>query len=348
MDELGSYDYDLPRDRIAQEPLRHRSDARLLVVDRESDQLHHSHVRNLAELLTAGDCLVINDTRVIPAQLVGYRVKTGGRWTGLFLNSDGMGRWSVLSRTRGKISPGEQVMLQDRESGDCWTLTMLAPLDEGAWAVRPDAQGTCESLLDQVGRVPLPHYIRGGQMKPADEQKYQTVYAVHPGSVAAPTAGLHFTNALLKELADAGVTICRVTLHVGMGTFRPIKCQVLAEHQMHAEYGVVEESTAETIEQAKLAGGRIVAVGTTTVRLLESAVSEGVVKAWAGETDLFIHPPYQFQTIQGLLTNFHLPKSSLLVLVRTFGGDALIRRAYEEAIEQQYRFYSYGDAMVIL
>ena len=348
MDELGIYDYDLPRERIAQEPLRHRSDARLLVVDRQSDQLHHSHVRNLPELLNAGDCLVINDTRVIPAQLVGYRVKTGGRWTGLFLNSDGMGRWSVLSKTRGKISAGEQVMLQDRASGDCWTLTMLAPLDEGAWAVRPDAPGTCEALLEQVGRVPLPHYIRGGQMKPADQQQYQTVYAVHPGSVAAPTAGLHFTNALLKELADAGVAICRVTLHVGMGTFRPIKSQVLAEHQMHAEHGMVEESTAETIEQAKLAGGRIVAVGTTTVRLLESAVSEGVVTAWAGETDLFIHPPYQFQAIQGLVTNFHLPKSSLLVLVRTFGGDALIRRAYEEAIEQQYRFYSYGDAMVIL
>ena len=185
-------------------------------------------------------------------------------------------------------------------------------------------------------------------MKPADREQYQTVYALHPGSVAAPTAGLHFTNALLKELAEAGVTICRVTLHVGIGTFRPIKSPSLSELEMHAEYGMVEEATDEAIQRTRLAGGRVVAVGTTTVRLLESAVSEGVVAAWAGETDLFIHPPYQFQAIQGLVTNFHLPKSSLLVLVRTFGGDSLMRRAYQEAIEQQYRFYSYGVAMLII
>jgi S-adenosylmethionine:tRNA ribosyltransferase-isomerase len=348
MDELEFYDYELPRERIAQEPLRQRADARLLMVDRENDQLVHSHVRNLPELLSAGDCLVINDTRVIPAQLVGYRVKTGGRWTGLFLNSDGMGRWSVLSKTRGKLAPGEQVMLQDPDSRDCWTLTMLASLDDGAWAVRPDAPGSCESLLEKVGRVPLPHYIRGGHMKPSDREQYQTVYAKHPGSVAAPTAGLHFTSALLKELADRGVNICRVTLHVGIGTFRPIKTETLAEHQMHSEYGVVEEAAVETIQQTQLAGGRVIAVGTTTVRLLESAAAGGEVAAWAGETDLFIRPPYEFKAIQGLVTNFHLPKSSLLVLVRTFGGDALLKRAYQEAIEQQYRFYSYGDAMLIL
>ena len=259
-----------------------------------------------------------------------------------------MGRWSVLSKTRGKLAPGEQVMLQDAESRDCWTLTMLSPLDEGAWAVRPDAPGGCESLLEEVGRVPLPHYIRGGHMNPADREQYQTVYAKHPGSVAAPTAGLHFTSALLKELTDHGVNVCRVTLHVGIGTFRPIKTQTLAEHQMHSEYGVVEEAAVETIQQTQLSGGRVIAVGTTTVRLLESAAAGGEVAAWSGETDLFIRPPYQFKAIQGLVTNFHLPKSSLLVLVRTFGGDSLLRRAYQEAIEQQYRFYSYGDAMLIL
>jgi len=348
MDELDSYDYDLPRERIAQEPLRQRADARLLVVNREAGQLQHSHVRNLHEILSPGDCLVLNDTRVIPAQLSGYRVKTGGRWSGLFLHADGAGTWKVLSRTRGRLVGGEEVMLQDRQSGDCWSITMLAPLEGGAWAVRPNAPGSCEALLEEVGRVPLPHYIRGGHMKPADQTNYQTVYAEHPGSVAAPTAGLHFTEDLLRKLEQAGVLICRVTLHVGIGTFRPIQVATLAEHQMHAEVGMVSEDVARRIEEARQAGGRVVAVGTTTVRLLESAAVEGQVCGWSGETDLFIRPPYDFQAIQGMMTNFHLPKSSLLVLVRTFGGDALLRQAYQEAIEQQYRFYSYGDAMLIL
>ncbi|MFP6620127.1 MAG: tRNA preQ1(34) S-adenosylmethionine ribosyltransferase-isomerase QueA [Pirellulaceae bacterium] len=348
MDELDSYDYELPRERIAQEPLRQRADARLLVVDRETGQLEHSHVRNLIEHLSPGDCLVLNDTRVIPAQLSGYRVKTGGRWSGLFLHADGAGTWKVLSRTRGRLAGGEEVMLQDRQSGDCWSITMLTQLEGGAWAVRPNAPGPCESLLEEVGRVPLPHYIRGGHMKPADQLNYQTVYAEHPGSVAAPTAGLHFTDELLAKLGQAGVLTCRVTLHVGIGTFRPIQVPTLAEHQMHAEVGMVGDDVARRIEEARQAGGRVVAVGTTTVRLLESAVSDGQVCGWSGETDLFIRPPYEFQAVQGMMTNFHLPRSSLLVLVRTFGGDALLRQAYQEAIQQQYRFYSYGDAMLIL
>ena len=348
MGELEIYDYDLPRERIAQEPLRTRTDSRLLVVNRQANELVHSHVRDLPEWLNEGDCLVLNETRVIPAQLFGYRIKTGGRWSGLFLNADATGTWRVLSKTRGKLAGGEEVMLQDREGGDCWSLTILAPLEDGAWAVRPNASGSCESLLEQVGRVPLPHYIRGGKMIPADEQQYQTVYAVHPGSIAAPTAGLHFTEELLRNLEARGVRICRVTLHVGIGTFRPIQSPVLGEHQMHSEYGMIEQAEADMICKSREAGGRIIAVGTTTVRLLETVASEGALTAWSGETDLFIRPPYEFRAIQGMMTNFHLPKSTLLVLVQTFGGDSLLRRAYQEAIEQGYRFYSYGDAMLIL
>ena len=348
MDELEIYNYDLPRELIAQKPLHQRSDARLLVVDRKSGQLHHSHVRNLPEILSPGDCLVLNDTRVIPAQLVGYRIKTGGRWTGLFLNADANGNWRVLSKTRGRISGGEEVMLQDRQSGDCWSLTMLSPLEEGAWAVRPNGTGPCETLLAEVGRVPLPHYIRGGQMVLADQQQYQTVYAQHPGSIAAPTAGLHFTEELLERLKAAGVLICYVTLHVGMGTFRPIQVAALGQHRMHSEYGMLENQVAEKIRATQQAGARVIAVGTTTVRLLETAAAEGAVSSWAGETELFIRPPYEFRVMQGLMTNFHLPRSTLLILVRTFGGDGLVRQAYQEAIAQQYRFYSYGDAMLIL
>jgi S-adenosylmethionine:tRNA ribosyltransferase-isomerase len=348
MSELDHYDYELPEELIAQHPLRNRADARLLVVDRRSRTFAHSHVRDLSEFLQAGDCLVLNDTRVVPARLVGKRTLTGGRWTGLFLSADALGDWLVLGKTRGHLRPGERIDLEDRQGVVRFSLTLLAKFDDGSWVVKPSLAGEAFSLLEQVGRTPLPHYIRGGEMMEGDQETYQTVFAERPGSVAAPTAGLHLTHELLAALEDRGLAICRVTLHVGVGTFRPIAAERLAEHQMHAEWCSLSGEAAATLQVHRRAGGRIVAVGTTTVRVLESAARGGELAAFQGETDLFIRPPHRFRAVDALMTNFHLPRSTLLVLVRTFGGDDLIRRAYEEAIQEGYRFYSYGDAMLIL
>jgi S-adenosylmethionine:tRNA ribosyltransferase-isomerase len=348
MSELDQYDYDLPPELIAQYPLRNRTDARLLVVDRTQGDINHARVRDLPEFLRPGDCLVLNDTRVIPARLVGRRTTTGGRWTGLFLSADARGDWLVLGKTRGKLQPGDSVVLKDRNALPQFHLTLLAKLDGGAWAVRPSEPGNAFELLERVGRTPLPHYIRGGEMSEGDSETYQTVFAEHPGSVAAPTAGLHWTAELLSQVERRGVAIARVTLHVGMGTFRPITADRLDEHRMHSELASLSGETADMLQTRRRQGGRIVAVGTTTVRVLESASRDGDLRRFQGETDLFIRPPYQFRAVDVLMTNFHLPRSTLLVLVRTFGGDALLRRAYDEAIREGYRFYSYGDAMLIV
>lgn len=348
MSELDAYDYDLPRELIAQHPLPDRSAARLLVVRRETQTLEHRLVRDLPDLLAAADALVLNDTRVIPARLVGYRTQTRGRWEGLYLGSDEQGVWKILAKTRGKIQPGERVTLQDRQQSDACRLLLLGDLGQGLWAARPETAEETLPLLERVGRVPLPPYIRDGEMAEADRVTYQTVYAEKPGSVAAPTAGLHFTPPLLQRLQAGGIGICRVTLHVGLGTFRPISAASLDEHPMHAEWASIDAATVARLQAVRAAGGRIVAVGTTVVRTLETAASAGQLCAWQGETDLFIRPPYQFRAVDALLTNFHLPKSTLLILVRTLGGDELLRRAYDEAIRQRYRFYSYGDAMLIL
>ena len=348
MSELDAYDYHLPRELIAQTPLAHRSDARLLVVRRDAQCLEHCFVRDLPSLLAAGDALVLNDTRVIPARLVGYRTQTRGRWEGLYLGSDGHGVWRILTKTRGKIRPGETVTLRDRQQTAAGRLVFLGQLGQGLWAVRPDNNEDTLELLERAGRVPLPPYIRHGEMVETDRESYQTVYAEKPGAVAAPTAGLHFTAPLLLQLADSGIPICRVTLHVGLGTFRPITADRLDEHPMHAEWACIDEPTVARLNAVRAEGGRIIAVGTTVVRTLETAAASGVLRAWQGETDLFIRPPYQFRAVDALLTNFHLPKSTLLILVRTFGGDELVRQAYDEAIQRGYRFYSYGDAMLIL
>lgn len=345
---LDEYAYDLPPQLIAQQPLARRSDARLLVVDRESQTLAHRHVRDLPELLRPGDCVVVNDTRVIAATLVGRRASTGGRWQGLFLDSDAQGFWRVLCKTRGKLAPGEVVMLQDRELRDRVALRLVEKRDEGVWIAKCEAHDAALDLLETVGRVPLPHYIRDGVMVDEDRQTYQTVYAHQPGAIAAPTAGLHFTVDLLKRLREQGVLLARLTLHVGVGTFRPIKSESLDEHTMHAEWGRLDDEEAEKIATARAEGGRIVAIGTTTTRLLETAAAGGGIEPFCGPTELFIRPPYAFRAVDALMTNFHLPRSTLLVLVRTFGGDALIRRAYEEAVREAYRFYSYGDAMLIV
>ncbi len=348
MSELDAYDYDLPRELIAQEPLPRRADARLLVVRRDDGSLTHSHVRDLPEILQRPDLLVLNDTRVVPARLVGYRTQTGGHWEGLYLGTDTEGLWRLLARLRGKMAAGETVTLHNALGQDDLRLRLVERQEGGLWLMHAETDEPPLVALERVGRVPLPPYIRQGEMVPADRQRYQTVYARVPGAVAAPTAGLHFTPELLARLEQAGIGNCSLTLHVGLDTFRPIGVGSLAEHPMHSEWGQIDAAAVERVDDCRRNGGRIVAVGTTAVRVLETAARDGALQPWSGWTDLFIRPPFTFRAVDALLTNFHLPRTTLLVLVRTFGGDELIRRAYDEAIRQQYRFYSYGDAMLIL
>ncbi|HOA50903.1 MAG: tRNA preQ1(34) S-adenosylmethionine ribosyltransferase-isomerase QueA [Thermogutta sp.] len=345
--DTDCYDYELPKHLIAQSPLPNRADARLMVVNRATGEIEHRHVRDLPELLRPGDALVLNNTKVVPARLVGYRTATGGRWEGLFVEADASGVWHVIGKTRGKLQPGESITLVNLQGRDDIRLFVIGRIAEGGWLVSPDTAEDSWEVLNRVGRVPLPPYIRGGQMLEEDRNRYQTVYAEVPGSVAAPTAGLHFTQGLLRKLKEAGIEICYLTLHVGLGTFVPIKTSRIEEHRMHAEWGTISEEVVERLKQIRSSGGRIVAVGTTVTRLLETAALDGELKAFSGRTDLFIRPPYQFRAVDVLMTNFHLPRTTLLVLVRTFGGDNLIKRAYEEAIRESYRFYSYGDAMLI-
>lgn len=346
-DSAAHYDFDLPKELIAQEPVAQRADSRLMVVNREADSIEHFHFRDIADVLRAGDCLVVNNTRVVPAKLVGFRTSTKGRWQGLFLEADEQGNWKMLCKTRGRICAGETVTLQDRHGVERFQLTLLTKLDGGAWVGRPEVEGTTDEILDMVGRVPLPHYIRGGNMVDSDLKDYQTVYAKSSGAVAAPTAGLHFTEKLLGTLIDRGVNVAQVTLHVGIGTFRPMSSDSLDDHVMHSEWGTIDQQAANTIMATRKRGGRVIAVGTTSVRVLETAGADGSIQAWSGDTDLFIRLGYRFKMVDALLTNFHLPRSTLIVLVRTFGGDALIRKAYESAIDEKYRFFSYGDAMLI-
>jgi S-adenosylmethionine:tRNA ribosyltransferase-isomerase len=348
MSELDQYDYELPRHYIAQNPAVSRVDARLLVVDRKHKSLEHKYIRDLPEILRAGDCLVLNDTKVIPARLLGYRSNTRGRWEGLFLEASPDKAWRILSHTRGKLSPGEEIILVSADGTEDIHLVLAVKEPDGTWIARPQSDEAPYAILDRIGRVPLPPYIRDGEMLDTDRENYQTVYARWPGSVAAPTAGLHFTDGLLRRLKEIGVIIAQLTLHVGLGTFRPITADKLSEHQMHAEWGVIECDAVNIIQMCRQRGGRIIAVGTTSVRLLETAAAGGILKPFRGATNLYIRPPYQFHAADAMLTNFHLPRTTLLVLVRTFGGDDLIKRAYKEAISEEYRFYSYGDAMLIL
>ncbi|MBX3413555.1 MAG: tRNA preQ1(34) S-adenosylmethionine ribosyltransferase-isomerase QueA [Pirellulales bacterium] len=346
--ELSHYDYELPVELIAQQPLHERSDARLLVVNRAQASIAHHYVRDLPELLRAGDMVVVNESKVVPARLLGRRERTGGNWEGLFLSVGADGRWHLLSKTRGKVQPGEWIVLVDNTGRDACRLQFAAREGEGVWRAKPESADDAYAILDRVGRVPLPCYIREGVSEPGDLERYQTVYARVPGSAAAPTAGLHLTDRLIGRLETRGVSLARVTLHVGLDTFRPIGVERLAEHRMHREWGEIDHATAERLRAVRPSGGRIVAIGTTSTRVLETAARQGDLAAWRGETDLFIRPPHVFHGVDALLTNFHLPRSTLLVLVRTFGGDELIQRAYDAAIRERYRFYSYGDAMLIV
>jgi S-adenosylmethionine:tRNA ribosyltransferase-isomerase len=353
------FDYEVPRRLVAQEPLRHRADARLMVVDRRRQEISHQHIRDLPYLLPAGDRLVLNDTKVIPAQLAGRRAQTGGRWQGLFIEATPDGHWRILCKARGRLTPGEVIALTDREGRVGAKLWLLQRLEEGEWLAHLESDDSAEVVLERLGRVPLPPYIRGGNMTDADVANYQTVYAERPGAIAAPTAGLHFTRELLKALDIRGVALSRVTLHVGLGTFRPIEADTFEEHRMHSEWGEITQRTADELNATRAGGGRVIAVGTTVTRLLETAVRGGnlestpaadarSMQAWAGRTDLFIRPPFEFRAIDALLTNFHFPRTTLLVLVQTFGGWELVAEAYRQAIEEEYRFFSYGDAMLIV
>lgn len=349
-------DYTLPAELVAQEPLRNRIDARLMVVDRSRGAISHHHVRDLPRLLNPGDRLVLNDTKVIPAQLRGLRAATGGRWQGLFLGQIGEGDWQLVCKTRGRLKPMEQITLVDREGKPATKLWLLEKLDDGQWLARPESDLTTMDLLGRIGRVPLPPYIRGGNMVDADVRDYQTVFAKRPGAVAAPTAGLHFTEKLLRATKQSGIEISSVTLHVGLGTFQPITAEDPSQHPMHSEWGELSEISATELDHTRASGGKIVAVGTTVARVLETAAaavgdqvkSELLLSAWQGETDLFIRPPYKFLALDALLTNFHFPRTTLLLLVQALGGTELIRQAYEEAVKEEYRFYSYGDAMMVL
>lgn len=360
MSEIDLYDYDLPRELIAQEPLPTRSDARLMLVDRASGTIDHFHVRDLPELLRAEDVLVRNDSRVVPAKLVGHRTNTGGRWQGLFLRGDAdSGVWEILTKTRGKLQTDETITVSDREGRAGMLLRVVARTDDGHLLVAPEPLPDDEiaskfteagQWLDRFGRIPLPPYIRDGNMVDADIENYQTVFAQDRGSVAAPTAGLHFTDSLLEQIAKGQTQIADVTLHVGIGTFRPIEAETLDDHDMHYEWGQIDRANCDLINDRRSGGGRCVAVGTTSVRVLESAVAagSGELKPWTGQTNLFIRPPYEFGAIDALMTNFHLPKSSLLVLVSALATNELAMKAYKAAIAEEYRFFSYGDAMLIV
>jgi S-adenosylmethionine:tRNA ribosyltransferase-isomerase len=349
LNRLSAYDYDLPSELIAQEPLADRTAARLLVVDRQTAELQHWQVGDLPNLLRAGDCLVLNDSRVVPARLLGHRTKTGGRWEGLFLGVTPDGAWRVIGQTRGYLRAGETVTVPSFQgTAEALVLTLIARDEGGIWLMQPETQEEPFGLLDQFGRVPLPPYIRHGQEGTGDRERYQTVYAQAPGSAAAPTAGLHFTPELLKQCAERGISSTRVTLHVGLGTFRPVNVERLCDHVMHAEWCEVSAETIAQLQATRQRGGRIVSVGTTSLRTLETAVRETGWAAWQGESRLFIYPPYEFQAVDALLTNFHLPKSTLLMLVSAFAGYDLIRTAYAAAIAERYRFFSYGDAMLIV
>ena len=346
---LLQYDYELPSELIAQEPLAHRSDSRLLVVCRQSQSFQHRHVWDLPEFLQPNDCLVLNDTKVIPARLIGKRTQTGGHWEGLFLHIAEPNLWQIIGKTRGKMQPGERVTLHSPDGHGELLIEFVAKNADHTWLVRPGiSQVDCQrsiASLERIGWTPIPPYIREGKPLPRDQERYQTVYAEHAGSVAAPTAGMHLTPELLETIRQKGIAIVAVTLHVGLGTFKPITAENIDEHTMHTEWCSLSAESATVIQQCRNRGGRIVAVGTTSVRVLESAPEP--IAAFEGMTSLFIRPPYRFRNVDALLTNFHFPKSTLLILVRTFGGNALIQSAYQEAIQECYRFFSYGDAMFI-
>ena len=332
--------YDLPPELIAQTPAEKRDSSRLMHLDRTTGGISHYRFHDLPGLLRPGDCLVLNDSRVLPARLLGRR-ETGGAVEVVLLRDRGSGVWECLTRPGRKTREGVKLIFGEGEL----TGTVLETIEGGNRLIRFEHEGIFLEVLERLGRMPLPPYIHEELQ---DAERYQTVYSRVTGSAAAPTAGLHFTPELLDEIRAMGVKVCFVTLHVGLGTFRPVKAEEIEDHEMHAEYCVISAETAETVNETKRAGGRIVAVGTTSCRTLESRAEEdGTLREFAGFTNIFIYPGYHFKCIDALVTNFHLPESTLIMLVSALAGRENILRAYEEAIRERYRFFSFGDAMFI-
>ena len=338
---VKDFDFDLPEELIAQDPLEDRSSSRLLVLDKKTGAYRHDVFRNIIDYLNPGDCLVINNTKVIPARLLGVRKETGAHIEVLLLKRRENDIWEVLTRPGKKTRPGTVLSFGD----GLLEATVLDVVEDGNRLLQFHYQGIFEEILDQLGQMPLPPYITH-ELK--DKNRYQTVYAKYEGSAAAPTAGLHFTESLLKDIEAKGVKIAQVTLHVGLGTFRPVKADVVEEHHMHSEFYHVEPDQAAIVNETKAAGGRIIAVGTTSCRTLESAADEsGVLQAGSDNTEIFIYPGYHFKMVDALITNFHLPQSTLIMLVSALAGREHVLAAYEEAVRQRYRFFSFGDAMFI-
>ena len=338
---VKDYDYDLPEELIAQDPLEDRSSSRLMVLDRQTGDVEHRHFTDILEYLHPGDCLVINNTKVIPARLFGVKEDTQAKIEVLLLKRKENDIWETLVKPGKKAKPGTKLVFGD----GLLTAEVVDVVEEGNRLIQFHYDGIFEEILDQLGQMPLPPYITH---KLKDKNRYQTVYAKNEGSAAAPTAGLHFTPELLEKVKEMGVNIAHVTLHVGLGTFRPVKVDDVEKHHMHSEFYIVEEDQAKLINDTKKNGGRVISVGTTSCRTLESATGEdGIVKAGSGWTEIFIYPGYKFKAIDGLITNFHLPESTLLMLVSALAGKEHIMAAYEEAVKERYRFFSFGDAMMI-
>ncbi len=339
--KTADFDYELPQELIAQDPLEQRDSSRLLILDKKTGERTHRIFHDIINYLHEGDCLVINNTKVIPARLIGEREGTGGKVEVLLLKRKTDNVWETLVKPGKKARPGMRLSF----GGGLLHAEVQEVVDEGNRLIRFEYEGIFEEILDQLGQMPLPPYITH-QLK--DKNRYQTVYAKYEGSAAAPTAGLHFTEELLQKIQEKGVKIARVTLHVGLGTFRPVKVDDVTQHHMHTEFYHVSQEAADIINETKKQGGRVICVGTTSCRTIESAADgQGVVQATEGDTDIFIYPGYQFKVLDCLITNFHLPESTLLMLVSALAGKENIMAAYKEAVEMKYRFFSFGDAMFI-
>ena len=338
--KTSDFYYELPEELIAQDPLSDRASSRLLVLGKGTGKREHTDFHHIIDYLRKGDCLVLNDTKVIPARLIGQKEDTGGKVEFLLLKRKENNIWETLVKPGKKARPGAKIVFGD----GLLTAEVLEIAEEGNRLVQFSYEGIFEEILDQLGQMPLPPYITH-ELK--DKGRYQTVYAKYEGSAAAPTAGLHFTEGLLQEIEEKGVEIAHVTLHVGLGTFRPVKAEEVADHHMHTEYYHVGREAADKINVAKAKGNRVICVGTTSCRTIESAAVNGLVQAGEGDTDIFIYPGYQFQVLDCLITNFHLPESTLLMLVSALAGKENIIEAYNEAVAMEYRFFSFGDAMFI-
>lgn len=338
---VKDYDYDLPEELIAQDPLEDRSSSQLMVLDRQTGDVEHRHFTDILEYLHPGDCLVINNTKVIPARLFGVKEDTQAKIEVLLLKRKENDIWETLVKPGKKAKPGTKLVFGD----GLLTAEVVDVVEEGNRLIQFHYDGIFEEILDQLGQMPLPPYITH-QLK--DKNRYQTVYAKYDGSAAAPTAGLHFTKELLQKVKDMGVDIAEVTLHVGLGTFRPVKVENVLDHHMHSEFYMVSQEAADKINRAKESGHRVIAVGTTSTRTLEAAADEnGRLHETSGWTEIFIYPGYQFKVIDALITNFHLPQSTLVMLVSALAGREHVLHAYEIAVKERYRFFSFGDAMLI-